>query len=518
MDTSIVSVGGGGAVRAVEVSVAPDVTAAREARFQQLIRAWWLDERPGWTESAWWDVSMRYDVRGLLWLPAGPQLAEALAEVGRIQRCVDTHQDEASGGPTPTPGQSPGWPCACMVVVAAAWEACGAWAAAGAGCALVDCAGPEEVTFQVPELGLRVSDPAREELASALRTSPGSMANRIAWARDLVVHPQLVELVSSATISAWAARLVVREVEDLSAEQATAVVGHVCRTLNQRRESGRRSLTSAEVGRAARRARLRLCPETDQEARQRAFADRRVQVLPAHNGMATIIADVDATDAHRIHRRLSAIATGLADPTDPRTRDQIRADVLVDVLLGGDPVTEAPSKPDISVVIALPDLVGVTDEPAHIPGLGPIPAELARSLAADATWRAWIADASGTVVATGARGYVPTAAIARLVRAREPHCRMPGCRKPASGCDLDHAIAYPNGPTTTTNLGPLCRRHHVLKTHAGWGLDPGPVAPPNSRTPDLGGSDPPEPVAWTWRTPAGFHIHDHADPPLGIDA
>ena len=287
----------------------------REVRFREVMRAWWLDERPGWTESDWWDASMRDDVRSVLWMPAGPRLAEALSTVGRIQLCVGPHADERSG-PTPTPGSSPGWPCACMVVLSAAWEACGAWAAAGAACALVDCAGHEEVTFRVAELGLRVSDPAREELASALRTSLGSMANRIAGARELVAHPRLVALVSSATLSAWAARLVVREVEDLTDEQAALVVGDVCDKVLHRRDSGRRSWNSAEVGRAARRARLRVCPDADQEARQRAFASRRVQVLPDRHGMATIVADLDATDAHRIHRRLTAIATGLSNPTD----------------------------------------------------------------------------------------------------------------------------------------------------------------------------------------------------------
>ena len=448
-----------------------EVHAAREVRFQALLRTWWLDERPGWTEADWWDVSLRDDVRALVWLPAGPRLAEALSGIGRIRRCIGAHPDDESG-PMPTSGQSPGWPCACMVVLAAAWEACGAWSAAGAAYALVDCAGPETVTFNVPEIGLRVSDPAREELACALRASPGSMANRIEGARDLVAHPELLELVASATVSAWAARLVVREVEDLTDAQAAEVVGHVCAKVRQRRYSGRRSWTSAEVGRAARRARLRVCPDADQQARQRSFANRRVQVLPDRHGMANLIADLDATDVHRIHRRLSAIAAGLADTGDIRTRDQIRADVLVDILLGGDPSPGAAQRPEISVVMSLADLLGVTDHPAHIPGLGPIPADLARTLAADATWRAWITDASGAVVATGSTGYVPPAALARLVRAREPECRMPGCRRPASRCDLDHTIAYPAGPTSPANLGPLCRRHHVLKTHMGWILKP----------------------------------------------
>jgi hypothetical protein len=247
--------------------------------------------------------------------------------------------------------------------------------------------------------------------------------------------------------------------------------------------------------------------------------------------MATLIADLAATDAHRIHRRLSAIAAGLADPADTRTRDQVRADVLVDILLGGDTSPSAGTRPEISVVMSLDDVLGVTDQPAHIPGHGLIPADLARSLAADATWRAWITDATGAVVATGVSGYAPSAAIARLVRAREPECRMPGCRQPANRCDLDHAVAYPAGPTSPTNLGPLCRRHHVLKTHMGWALEPRPAgavvsdvsfepAPRTGAPPgvDPPGVDPPGPVAWRWRTPAGFSVWDHPDPPLEAES
>ena len=171
--------------------------------------------------------------------------------------------------------------------------------------------------------------------------------------------------------------------------------------------------------------------------------------------------------------------------------------------------------------MSLADVLGMSDDPAHVPGLGPIPAGLARTLAADATWRAWITDASGAVVATGTRSYVPTAALARLVRAREPVCRMPGCRQAAVNCDLDHTVPYPVGATTATNLGPLCRRHHVLKTHVGWSLDPvsatvDGVAGGADRDESSGagqGLDPPDPVAWRWRTPAGFTIREHPDPP-----
>ena len=98
-----------------------------------------------------------------------------------------------------------------MVVLTAAWEACAAWAAAGSAVALVHAAGPSPVVLDLAASGQQVTDPAREELALALRTSPNSMGNRISAARDLVSHPRLVALVESAAISAWAARLVILE-------------------------------------------------------------------------------------------------------------------------------------------------------------------------------------------------------------------------------------------------------------------------------------------------------------------
>jgi hypothetical protein len=447
------------------------------------------------------------------------------------------------------------------VVVAAAWDACASWLATRAARALVDAAGPHVVEFDVAGGRQQIADPAREELACALRTAPPSMGNRIGAARSLCARPGLLALVESGAISAWAGRLVCDHLIDLDDAQAAAVVADVEQRVRQRLSSGRRPYNSAEVNRLARGARLRVCPETEEQARVRSFASRRVVVQPLGNGMASLVADLSDVDAHRIHRRLTAIAQGLqADAAadgnpDPRTRDQVRADVLTDLLLaspGGaavrgcaqpaagvpadagshadrpdpsalrpslaaDASADAPSpgeaspgtcsprngvRPDVQVIIRLETLLALDDDPAELTGLGPIPAGLARALAADGQWRAWITDAAGAVTATGSRGYVPGAALARLVRAREPYCRFPGCRQPAMRCDLDHAIPWPAGATSAGNLGPLCRRHHVLKTHAPWLLEP------NACRED-------DPSGWRWRTPAGLVITDGPQAPLG---
>jgi len=67
--------------------------------------------------------------------------------------------------------------------------------------------------------------------------------------------------------------------------------------------------------------------------------------------------------------------------------------------------------------------------------------------------------------------YRPSTKLADFVRCRDMTCRFPGCRVPATHCDLDHSIPWPCGPTAASNLKCLCRRHHLLKTF--WGGESG---------------------------------------------
>ncbi|WP_235734815.1 HNH endonuclease signature motif containing protein [Nocardioides alcanivorans] len=62
-----------------------------------------------------------------------------------------------------------------------------------------------------------------------------------------------------------------------------------------------------------------------------------------------------------------------------------------------------------------------------------------------------------------------------LVRLRDPHCVYPNCERSSWDADLDHIDPYlppgeggPPGQTRPENLAPLCRRHHLMKTHGHW--------------------------------------------------
>ncbi|MBP6997783.1 MAG: hypothetical protein KBB39_16740 [Phycicoccus sp.] len=94
--------------------------------------------------------------------------------------------------------------------------------------------------------------------------------------------------------------------------------------------------------------------------------------------------------------------------------------------------------------------------------------DTSRSAAAESGAALVVGVVSPTGVTTAERTYRPGAALARRVRRRDQHCRFPGCAIPATQCDLDHVVRYPDGPTAEHNLHALCRYHHLFKHHAGW--------------------------------------------------
>ena len=121
----------------------------------------------------------------------------------------------------------------------------------------------------------------------------------------------------------------------------------------------------------------------------------------------------------------------------------------------------------------LPTMLGLAENPAELSGYGPIPASIARALAADGKWRKFITDpGSGNLLDCGRESYLPPQPLVDFLTARDRICRFPGCSQPARVGDIDHAKSWETGGETTQgNLGFLCRRHHRLKTHGGWKLE-----------------------------------------------
>jgi len=155
--------------------------------------------------------------------------------------------------------------------------------------------------------------------------------------------------------------------------------------------------------------------------------------------------------------------------TDQSTTDQ--SDLLLANLSKQKKIKNTNRKPiSINVTIDLPTLLNMAENPGQLTGYGPIPASLARELAADGNWQRFITDpTSGDLLDLGRKSYRPSQHLVDFLIARDRTCRFPGCRYPAHRSDIDHVTPWDDGgKTTPENLGSLCRRHHRLKTHGGW--------------------------------------------------
>ncbi len=232
------------------------------------------------------------------------------------------------------------------------------------------------------------------------------------------------------------------------------------------------------------RRRLRALVETVRETtltvrHEQAVQRRRVVIEPDQDAMAWVMALMPAVEAHAIWDRATRMAkVVLAREGETRSIDQIRADVVADLLIEGDtashPIEARGIRATVAVTVPVLSLLDGAPEgtgPAVVEGLGPIPIQRARELAAGAEgWmRVLTHPETGMVLSVGRDRYQPPPALRRLVKWRADRCMGPGCGMPASRCEVDHRVAWEHGgQTRLDNLNPFCKNHHIIKHHGGW--------------------------------------------------
>ncbi|WP_155838575.1 HNH endonuclease signature motif containing protein [Arthrobacter castelli] len=143
---------------------------------------------------------------------------------------------------------------------------------------------------------------------------------------------------------------------------------------------------------------------------------------------------------------------------------------------GGDPPGSgripnyAGIKAELLVVVPVLTLMGLSDEPADLEGYGPIDEDTARQLSANApSFKRLLTHLeTGAPMSYGRDSYAVPKDLQKMVRLRDRTCRGYGCNKAARHCDLDHTVPYPTGQTELTNLKPLCKPGHALKTAKLW--------------------------------------------------
>lgn len=336
----------------------------------------------------------------------------------------------------------------------------------------------------------------RLEISQALRVTESTAERLVSQAVALTErYDRVLDALGRGAITEQHARILVDAVDaaegPLRGELATLAL-----ELAERMPVGHfRSAVRALVDRA--RA-VSLEQRHDDAARM-----RRVSVDADSDGMAWLSAYLPAVEARAIFHRLTAMGTALlaaeraeiaggdlaetsvGDEIEEidgalasRTLDQVRADLLGDLLVDGE-VSDHPEavrgvRATVAVtvpVLSLLDDDAAVSAPAELDGVGPIPIRTARTLcgAADGWMRVLTHPETGVVLSVGRTRYRPPADLQRLVRWRAARCTAPGCRMAAARCEIDHTVAWEHGgETRADNLTPLCKGHHTVKHHGGW--------------------------------------------------
>jgi hypothetical protein len=331
-------------------------------------------------------------------------------------------------------------------------------------------------------------------------------------------RPEVWASLNRGEISAYHARIITEEVACLDSDNATDVVDGLL--------AAARGYTPAQLRAALRRAVLKADPEAALKRYKASRKKRRVTTRIAEDAMGWFSAFLDAAEMTELIGTVDAYARML--PTQDGTLDNRRADALVGLVRrgGGLHTPDAPEpapannpaedttgdeptnvadpfeqqldaegeavpantrrpegnpfpgigfgltpRVDVRVIITAATLLGHDNEPGYIGSYGPVPAQIARELAAGGRWKRMLTDAeSGALLDLGHTRYPPTAPLAEYVRERDQTCRFPGCQRKATSCEIDHVIPWPTGTTSRNNLACLCALHHRLKTFGNWKL------------------------------------------------
>ncbi len=235
-------------------------------------------------------------------------------------------------------------------------------------------------------------------------------------------------------------------------------------------------LTTGQLRERVRKLCIDVNPADMEDRYEWALADRRLVVEANDSGTANLMGlDVPPHVAQAIKRRVHRKAIRLRNLGDPRTMDQLRVDIFLDLLRqrSSKPGEDASGSGGVNIDVDLTTLAGLDDHSGHLNGYGPVIADIARQTAehqVNGEWRWTLRDPeTGLPIDGGIVRRRPTAPQRRKVETLYKTCVHPGCRMPSVDCDIDHRVPWSERRLTCSDdLGPLCRHHHRIRHVFGW--------------------------------------------------
>ncbi len=315
----------------------------------------------------------------------------------------------------------------------------------------------ERVAMRAPA----ASESVAAEVAMARGVSPSVGGTQLGHAVTLAEMPHVMATLSRGDLPVASAHAISRECAGLGVDDLAQVDAEIAPHLA--------GLTPRRAADLARHAVVAFDPEAAVERARSARADKRVDLHPEPDAVASLYVRGPAEDVVAIHQSLLARADTARHAGDSRTTSQLMFDTLLSDVTGYTALVKPPV--ELQLVLDAATLVGAADEPVELVGYGPLTPAVAEHVVAhtrSASVRRLLTDpVDDTLVARERRRRLFTGADAAFVRSRDGRCRQPGC-----DCrirQLDHVKAFQaGGETTRGNAQGLCVRSHTTKHLPGW--------------------------------------------------
>jgi len=353
------------------------------------------------------------------------------------------------------------------------------------------------------QLGRGVAD----QVALARRDSKVKGSRHLGLAKALVREmPHTMAALTAGEISEWRATIVARETAVLSADDRRSVDACLGPDLA--------TLGDAQLAARAKSIGYALDPTSALRRARGAIADRRVSIRPAPDTMAYVTGFLPVAQGVAVHLALRQAAASARARGDQRSKGQIMADTFVERITGQATAEGVPL--EVQLIMPAGTLLAGDDDPALIPGFGPVPAAFARDLVRGrakageqddgrddgrddagaqgsgaqgsggpgiggpgmggqelaeraSVWlrRLFTSPSDGSLVAMDSRRRTFDGLLRRFLVTRDQVCRTPWCDAPIRHIDHITAVAD-DGETTAVNGRGLCARCNYTKELPGW--------------------------------------------------
>ena len=221
---------------------------------------------------------------------------------------------------------------------------------------------------------LWAAESAAAEIRVALTLTRRAADAEVGFALEMQQRlPRVFDMLTRGDIDVRRAKTMLHSTGHLSEDTARTVIGRVIEQAP--------GLTTGQLAARIRRLCIEADPEEAQQRYEDAVGERRIVVEANPSGTANLSGlDLAPYRVAAVSARINHLARSLNTTSEPRSIDQLRADVFLDLLMGTNHTANTTTARGgvVELRVDLTTLTELSENPGELAGYGPVIADIAR--------------------------------------------------------------------------------------------------------------------------------------------